>query len=304
MIILVFDLSCECFCISCKVAFWKIMQYQASVITSDHNFKDSYTNVSALTTDKVPTVNILDVEIDNLSRQELLERLDAHGGVVVTPNVDHLMKLQHDVEFRDVYKAVDYRVCDSKILMYAAQFLGTPICDKISGSDLLPWFCDYNRENPDVKIYLLGAAPGVAKLAQQRINERIGREIIVEAHSPSYGFEKSPEECEAIIERINASSANVLVVGVGAPKQEKWIVKHREKLSTIKTFLAVGAAIDFEAGHKPRSPEFVTELGLEWLYRTMSEPKRLWRRYLIEDMPFFGMVFQQWLAKRKKRKSV
>lgn len=280
------------------------MQYQASVVTSDQNFKDSYSSVSNLSTDKTPTVNILDVEIDNLSREELLARLDADGGVVVTPNVDHLMKLQHDAEFRDVYDAVDYRVCDSKILMYAAKFLGTPICDKISGSDLLPWFCDYHRNNPDVKIYMLGAAPGIAKLAQQRINARIGREIVVEAHSPTYGFEKSAEECEAIMEHIRASSANVLVVGVGAPKQEKWIVKHRHEMPNIKTFLAVGAAIDFEAGHKPRSPEFVTELGLEWLYRTMSEPKRLWRRYLIEDMPFFGLVFQQWLAARKGRKSV
>lgn len=279
------------------------MQYQGSVISSDHDFKSSYASSSVLGTDQNATVNILDVEIDNLSRNELLTQLAENGGVVVTPNVDHLMKLQHDEEFRKVYDAVDFRVCDSKILMYAAQFLGTPICDKISGSDLLPWFCDYHRDNPDVKIYMLGAAPGVAKLAQQRINDRIGREIVVDAFSPSYGFEKNPEECEAILERIRKSSANVLVVGVGAPKQEKWIVEHREKLPNIKTFLAVGAAIDFEAGNKPRSPEFVTELGLEWLYRTMSEPKRLWRRYLIEDMPFFGLVFQQWLSARRKRKS-
>lgn len=279
------------------------MQYQGSVIPSNPALNDTYTSSPVVKTNKIPTVNILDVEIDNLSRKELLDCLADRGGVVVTPNVDHLMKLQHDQEFREVYEAVDYRVCDSKILMYAAQFLGTPLQDKISGSDLLPWFCDYNRDNPDVKIYLLGAAPGVAKLAQQRINERIGREIVVEAHSPSFGFEKDPNECEAIIERIQASEANVLVVGVGAPKQEKWIVQHREKLTSIKTFLAVGAAIDFEAGNKPRSPEFVTELGLEWLYRTMSEPKRLWHRYLIEDMPFFNLLFQQWLAARRKRKA-
>ncbi len=279
------------------------MQYQGSVISSDRDFADPYAS-HRLNANNRERVNILDVEIDNLSRDELLTRLDAEGGVVVTPNVDHLMKLQHDSEFREVYDAVDFRVCDSKILMYAAQFLGTPLRDKISGSDLLPWFCDHHKNNPEVKIFMLGAAPGVAKLAKERINERIGREIIVEAHSPSFGFENKPEECDAIIDMIQASSANVLVVGVGAPKQEKWIVKHRDRLSNIKTFLAVGAAIDFEAGHKPRSPEFVTELGLEWLYRTMSEPKRLWRRYLIEDMPFFGLVFQQWLAARKQRKSV
>ncbi|MBT9311479.1 WecB/TagA/CpsF family glycosyltransferase [Leptothoe kymatousa] len=283
------------------------MQYQGSVISSDpNNVEDSYTTSSVLAADKankVETVNILDVEIDNLSKDELLAHLDAEGGVVVTPNVDHLMKLQHDQEFKEVYSAADFRVCDSKILMYAAKFLGTPIKDKISGSDLLPWFCEHNKNNPDVKIFMLGAAPGVAKLAQQRINASIGREIIVDAHSPSFGFEKSTEECDAIIKLISESEANVLVVGVGAPKQEKWIVKHRDQLPSIKTFLAVGAAIDFEAGHKPRSPQFVTDLGLEWLYRTMSEPKRLWRRYLIEDMPFFGLVFQQWLAARRQRKS-
>lgn len=279
------------------------MQYQGSVVSPDHNLKPISSDASTSTSTGAATVNILDVEIDNLSRHELLERLASDGGVVVTPNVDHLMKLQNDEEFRKVYDAVDYRVCDSKILMYAAKFLGTPICDKISGSDLLPWFCDYHRNNPEVKIYMLGAAPGVAKLAQQRINERIGREIIVDAHSPTFGFEKDPKECAAITERIRASDANVLVVGVGAPKQEKWIVQHRDTMPNIKTFLAVGAAIDFEAGNKPRSPEFVTELGLEWLYRTMSEPKRLWRRYLIEDMPFFGLVFQQWLAARSKRKT-
>lgn len=278
------------------------MQYQGLVVSPDRNLKNASDSSTLASKKTAATVNILDVEIDNLSRHELLERLARDGGVVVTPNVDHLMKLQHDAEFREVYEAVDFRVCDSKILMYAAQFLGTPICDKISGSDLLPWFCDYHRDNPEVKIYLLGAAPGVAKLAQQRINARIGREIIVEAHSPSFGFEKNPEECAAITERIRASSANVLVVGVGAPKQEKWIVNHKDAMPNIKTFLAVGAAIDFEAGHKPRSPEFVTELGLEWLYRTMSEPKRLWKRYLIEDMPFFGLVFQQWLAARSNKK--
>lgn len=278
------------------------MQYQGSVVSSDRDVKNTSSEPLISASKAAATVNILDVEIDNLSRHELLERLADKGGVVVTPNVDHLMKLQDDAEFREVYDAVDYRVCDSKILMYAAQFLGTPICDKISGSDLLPWFCDYHRDNPEVKIYMLGAAPGVAKVAQQRINARIGREIIVEAESPSFGFEKNPDECATITKHIRESSANVLVVGVGAPKQEKWIVNHRDAMPNIKTFLAVGAAIDFEAGHKPRSPEFVTELGLEWLYRTMSEPKRLWRRYLIEDMPFFGLVFQQWLAARRDRK--
>ncbi|NEP18022.1 MAG: WecB/TagA/CpsF family glycosyltransferase [Leptolyngbya sp. SIO4C1] len=235
-------------------------------------------------------VTLLDVEIDNCSKEELLCQLKQ--GVIFTPNVDHLMKLRRDPEFCEIYQKADFKVCDSKILMFAARFLGTPIKAKISGSDLFPWFCDHHRHNPAVRIFLLGGRSGIPERAQLNINRRIGRNIVVAAHSPSFGFERDPQECQAIIEMIRASSANVLVVGVGAPKQEKWIIQHRDQLPSINIFMAVGAALDFEAGCKPRAPQFVSELGLEWLYRLLSEPKRLWRRYLVDDLPFLGLVLQ------------
>ena len=240
-------------------------------------------------------VNILNVEIDNLSMQEFLGKLKQ--GVVVTPNVDHLMKLQHDQAFVAAYQQADYRVCDSQVLLYAAKFLGDPIKAKISGSDLFPKFCEYHAENEDIKIFLMGGAEGIAARARRRINQRIGREIIIEDLSPSFGFEKNPRECLEIVTRIRQSSANVLVVGVGAPKQEIWITKHRHMLSNIDIFMAVGAAIDFEAGNKPRSPEWMSYLGIEWIHRLLSEPKRLWKRYLIEDMPFFVLLFKQKVRK-------
>jgi N-acetylglucosaminyldiphosphoundecaprenol N-acetyl-beta-D-mannosaminyltransferase len=187
----------------------------------------------------------------------------------------------------------DYRVCDSQVLLYAAKFLGDPIKAKISGSDLFPQFCAYHAQNEAIKIFLLGGAEGIASQAQARINARTGREIIVAAHSPSFGFEKNPRECLDLVQMIGRSSANVLVVGVGAPKQEIWITKHRHLLPNIDIFLAVGAAIDFEAGNKPRSPEWMSRLGIEWIHRLASEPQRLWKRYLIEDMPFFALLFKQ-----------
>ena len=96
------------------------------------------------------TVNILNVAIDNLCAKELLKSLAREGGVVVTPNVDHFMKLRHDAELREVYQQSDYRVCDSKIVQFASRFLGTPIREKISGSDLFPAFYEYHRENKDI----------------------------------------------------------------------------------------------------------------------------------------------------------
>ena len=104
-------------------------------------------------------------------------------------------------------------------------------------------------------------------------------------------------EINDIISKINESGANVLVVGVGAPKQENWIVKYREKLTSIKIFMALGATIDFEAGTVNRAPIVFQKLALEWLYRIIKEPKRLWKRYLIDDMPFFWLVLKQKLKR-------
>ena len=242
------------------------------------------------------TVNLLNVSIDNLSITELFEKLDCEGGVVFTPNVDHLIKLQYDRDFYEAYNKSNYRVCDSQVLMYASRFLGTPIQEKISGSDLFPAFYMYHKDNDKIKIFLLGAAEGIARKAQEKINQKVGREIVVGAHSPSFGFENNEEECEKIIDAINKSGATVLAIGVGATKQEKWLVKYRSKVTHVKIFLAAGATIDFEAGCKARAPKWMSEVGIEWAYRLLSEPRRLWKRYLIEGLPFFRLILEQKLG--------
>jgi len=237
-------------------------------------------------------VNILNVSFDNFSKIELLEKLK-QGGFVITPNVDHLMKLQKDPDFYHIYQEADYLVCDSKILMYASKLLGRPLKEKVSGSDLFPAFYQYYKHDESIKIFLLGGAEGVAQKAQENINKRVGRKMVIGAYSPSFGFEKNDEECEYIIDLINKSKATVLGIGVGAPKQEKWIAKYKHRLPHIKVFLAIGATIDFEAGYRARSPKWMSELGIEWLHRLMSEPQRLAKRYLVEDMPFFWLLLQQ-----------
>ncbi len=240
-------------------------------------------------------LNILNTSVDNIALADLLEKLRS-GGVVYTPNVDHLVKLQRDAEFYQIYKTADYRICDSQILYLASRFLGQPIVEKISGSDLFPAFYRYYQSDETVRIFLLGASEGVAQRALEQINQTVGRDMVVQAHSPSFGFEKNEQECLDIIDLINASGANVLAIGVGAPKQEKWIFQYRDQLTSIKTFLAIGATIDFEAGNIARSPKWASTVGLEWLYRLICEPKRLWKRYLIDDLPFLSLLIQQRLG--------
>ena len=179
-----------------------------------------------------------------------------------TPNVDHVMMLRHSAEFREVYECATYRTCDSQVLMHASRLLGTPLDERISGSDLFPHFYKHYADDEDVKIFLLGAAPGVAETAQAAINAKVGRDMVVGAHSPSFGFETDKDECNAIIQLVEASGANVLAIGVGAPKQENWIHAHRDKFKTVKLFMAIGATIDFEAGNKARAPKWVSDMGL------------------------------------------
>jgi exopolysaccharide biosynthesis WecB/TagA/CpsF family protein len=238
--------------------------------------------------EKIKLVNVL---IDNVSLPELLENLKT--GVLFTPNVDHIIKLQKNPAFSEAYQIADYIICDSKILLLASKFLGTPIKEKISGSDFFPAFYEFHKNNDNITIFLLGAKEGVAREAQQKINAKVGRNMIVGSYSPPLGFEQDPEESAKIIDIVQKSGATVLAVGVGAPKQENWIYQHRDKLPNIKIFLAIGATIDFEAGHKPRAPKWMSNAGLEWLYRLLSEPQRLWKRYLIDSLPFLWLVLQQ-----------
>jgi N-acetylglucosaminyldiphosphoundecaprenol N-acetyl-beta-D-mannosaminyltransferase len=238
------------------------------------------------------TVGILNLQIHNFTQLELLESLRS-GGVVFTANVAHLVMLQQHADFYQAYQTADYQVCDSQLVLFAARLLGKSIREKISGADLLPAFYCYFAKDIDQTIFLLGAGAGVAERAKAKINHRVGRAIVVQAHSPSFGFEQDTTECEHIIGLINASGATVLAVGVGAPKQELWIAQYRHRLPRVKTFLAIGATIDFEAGSLQRAPKWMSAAGLEWLYRLVKEPRRLWRRYLGDALPFARLIWQQ-----------
>lgn len=244
-----------------------------------------------------PKIQILNINIQSISQQELLANLKK--GVLITPNVDHLVKLQKDNEFYDVYQKAEWVVCDSKILYILSKLLKNPLPEAIPGSSFFTAFYEYHKDDPNCKIFLLGAAEGIAVKAMERINQKVGRNIIVGAHSPSYGFEKKPEECEELIRIVNESVANVVLVGVGAPKQEKWIMKYRNRMPKVDIFMGLGATIDFEAGTLKRAPKLWQKIGMEWLYRCLKEPKRLFKRYFIDDMKFFYYFTLQLLNQYK-----
>jgi exopolysaccharide biosynthesis WecB/TagA/CpsF family protein len=240
---------------------------------------------------------ILNVEIDNVSQNELLAQLKR--GVLVTPNVDQIVKMQTDREYYDIVRRTEWCVCDSRILYLCSKFAKQPLKATIPGSSFFPAFYEYHRNDENCKIFLLGAMDGVAQKAMERINGSMGRRMVVGAYSPSYGFEKKQDENEEIYKMINDSGANVVLVGVGCPKQEKWIDKHKAMMPGVDIWMALGATIDFEAGNIKRAPKIWQKLCLEWFYRFIQEPKRMYKRYFFDDPIFFWYFLKQLMGTYK-----
>jgi N-acetylglucosaminyldiphosphoundecaprenol N-acetyl-beta-D-mannosaminyltransferase len=143
-------------------------------------------------------------------------------------------------------------------------------------------------------VFLLGAAAGVADRAAKNIHQRWPLINVVGTYSPPLGFERDAAENENILDRIEQSQPDVLIVGLGAPKQELWVHAHRNRIAA-PVALCVGATIDFLAGEKPRAPVWMRRVGLEWLHRLASEPKRLARRYLRDARIFPRLIWKEWL---------
>lgn len=234
---------------------------------------------------------ILNVEIDSISQKNLLKQLKK--GVLVTPNVDQIVKMQSDKEYYQIVQKAEWVICDSKILYLCSKLLRTPLPEAIPGSSFFPAFYEYHKNDDNCKIFLLGAMDGVAQKAMEEINKKVGRRMVVGAYSPSYGFEKRNEENEQIYQMINNSEANVVLVGVGCPKQEKWIDKHKSLMPKVDIWMALGATIDFEAGNVKRAPLIWRKIYMEWFYRFLQEPRRLFKRYFIDDMRFFWYFGKQ-----------
>ena len=236
-------------------------------------------------------IKILNTEVVAVTQQELLREL--HSGVVVTPNIDHLVQLQTNRELYELYKRTEWVICDSRLLYLFAKLLPKPLPQAIPGSSFFPAFYMHHKDDEDCRIFLLGGMDGVAQRAMENINRKVGRQIVVGACSPSYGFDEKPEENEEIVRMINASGANVVPVCVGCPKQEKWIYAHKDQMPGVKIWMALGATIDFEAGNVKRAPKIWQKMYLEWFYRFCKEPRRLFKRYFVDDMKFFWYFGKQ-----------
>lgn len=250
-------------------------------------------------------VNLFGIRIDALNMEGAVaklvgwlkeERRDCR--YVVTPNVDHVVKLRAEADFADAYAGASLVLADGKPVVMASRLRGTPLPGTVPGSDLVPEiFAFCQRRGISLSVFLLGAGPGVADRAAKMIESQWPAISVVGTMSPPFGFEGRPEECEEICRCVSSAKAELLVLGLGAPKQELWIRRHAHQLP-VAVALCVGATIDFLAGEKPRAPKVLRALGLEWVHRMLSEPKRLVKRYAHDALVFPGLLLRELLARR------
>jgi exopolysaccharide biosynthesis WecB/TagA/CpsF family protein len=240
-------------------------------------------------------VKLLNVNVDDVQMDELVETF--RQGVMLTLHVDMIMKLQKDQEFYNLLPRFDVITCDSQVLTIAARLLGTPLGERVSGSDFFPRFYRRYKDDPSMRLFICGGAPGVAEIARANVNAKVGREMVVGTNSPGRDVENRPDELARVIEEINRSGATVLVIGLGGGRQEKFIFKYRDRLPGIKLFLPLGGTIDYEAESLKRPPAWVTNAGLEWLYRLLREPRQRWHRYIVHQPPFLYLLVRQMMGR-------
>lgn len=240
-------------------------------------------------------IKFMNTEIDNLTMQEALKEIDKlikerRCAYVVTPNVDHIVQLETNKELQAVYANASLILTDGKPLLWIAKWYGTPIKEKISGSDLFPLLCKMAAEKK-YTMYFLGAAEGVAAKAADNLMKRYKGLQVVGTYSPPYGFEKDQIEMNKIKTMIRNANPHILIVGLGCPKQEKFIYYNRKELG-VPMSLGLGASFDFEAGNIKRAPKWMADHGLEWLFRITQDPKRMAKRYLVDDRKILSLAIK------------
>lgn len=227
-------------------------------------------------------IKLLNTYIDNLTMQEAVDATEklickTETAYVVTPNLDHIVTLEKDSEFAEIYSNADLILADGKPLIWISKLLKTPIKEKISGSDFFPQMCKMCADQ-GYSIFILGAAEGIAAKAAKNLCQKYKGLKVVGTYSPPFGFEKNENELRIITEMIHKAKPDILAVSLGSPKGEKYIYRNLKE-NRVPLSISIGATIDFEAGNVKRAPKWMAEHGLEWLYRITQDPKRLAKRY-------------------------
>lgn len=240
----------------------------------------------------LPRIRLGGIGIDPVTELGAVARvLDAlesgRGGQIVTPNVDIVAAARRSRELRAIIAASDLVVADGAPLVWASKVAGNPLPARVAGSDLV-WSLSAAAASRGLRVALLGGTPDGAARPTERAAEILESRYpglkVVGAWCPPMGFDRDDSQWRALVERVETADPDLVYVGLGFPKQEHVMVRLRA-VAPKAWFLGCGASIDFIAGYRRRAPKWMQRTGTEWLFRMLSEPRRLARRYLKDDVP-------------------
>ena len=236
---------------------------------------------------------LLNTYINNLTMPETIDKIEKmisskNKSYVVAVNVDVIMKIENDPYLKEIVDNADMVLVDGKPLVWISKMYGRPLKAKISGSDLVPLLCDVAAQK-GYSIFIIGGKDGIAEQAQKRLESKLPNIKIVGTYAPPMGFEKDEEELNKINSMISKAKPDLLIACFGCPKQEKWIYENINKYDA-KVSICAGATVDFLAGNVKRAPRWMSEHGLEWFYRFFQEPKRMFKRYFVDDVKILKLI--------------
>lgn len=240
------------------------------------------------------------IYIDSLDTHELIENIfelveSKRPVQIVGVNVDQIVRVNRYETSLKIFKNSRLVFIDGKPIEIMCKLLGHP-AKRITGPDLMEILCQEGAKFR-YKIFLLGAGPGVAAKCGEILEQKYPGIQVVGSYSPPFGFEKDKVEMDKINNMLRESTADMLFVGMGSPKQDIFIYENMDKYQIPVSF-SMGAALDFIAGNIERAPRWMISCGLEWLHRISQNPKRLWKRYLVDDMAIIPLFFKELLFKK------
>jgi N-acetylglucosaminyldiphosphoundecaprenol N-acetyl-beta-D-mannosaminyltransferase len=240
------------------------------------------------------------VQLDPVTMDETVDRITMLMGEprpksihVVTLNAQFVQIARSDSEFASIIRSADLCVADGVSLVWACRSLGQPIPGRVNGTDLMVRLCEVAAERA-CTVYFLGGRPGAAQAAASKLQQDYANLKVVGIDCPPMGFMNNPEVAMEVSARIQQVAPDFLFVGLGAPKQEYWIRDHLGLPA--KVMVGVGGSFELIGGVTKRAPVMMQKTGLEWLWRLVMEPRRLWKRYLVGNSVFIVLVFRQWVS--------
>ncbi len=244
---------------------------------------------------------------DNVSMEEAVVRITQMAQktdiprVICTGNLDHLAMVQKDAAFHAVYQAADLVLADGAPIVWLSHLCGTPLKERVTGSDLF-WELGRASAATGVRLFFLGGSPGAAARAADAVHRRYPSAIVCGSYCPPKETFDTPQEQQNIWDAVRTAQPDILLVGFGAPKQEKWIQANKERIG-VPVSIGVGGTFEMAGGIVKRAPQWMQKSGLEWCWRLAQEPGRLFRRYFLCDLPFLLALTARILADRARPKS-